>query len=464
MGFAEVKEKSDSIQKAVEESSVLVGKTGVGRVSGLTIQVGPDGMEAYSKHLKTLSESLKQSMFKVLFMGAFKNGKSTTINALLGQELALVGTTEKTAVIAQVVYGTDDGLVRIFKNGSSVPEVASFKEFTTKYQLTREDKKLVEDKKSSGIDDRFSSVDYVLLNNPSKLLKNGVQLIDSPGLAASHSRTKVTHDFYPHANAVIFLMNALQLFTADEKDFIARHFVKVEPKPRHVFFLINRINQVDEDEGIQAVTLDTETILKNVFSTNKIFNRELYSKRVFFVDSKRAYKDKKEGKQTDEFGVREFKRFEKELEAFLTSEDRVIARYQPVAANLAAVFFETKSQVEERHIVLSKTPVELERNRQESTKKLDKLQEDVDRMEETIKNTQEIVKTKIWANLQTFLTTDMVKIWKEHSETFDQKLGILDMFKLVSPFHSQKEKARNFQTDDFFYSRVYRTTAYRLVG
>ena len=443
MGFSEVKAKSDAIQKAVEESSILVGKRGAGNVSGLTIPIGLDGMEAYSKSLRGLSDSLKTSMFKMLFMGTFKNGKSTTINALLGKELLIVGTTAATAVISQVVYGIDDGLVRIYKNGSPKPEVLSFDQFKKKYRLTREDKKLID---TQGSADRFAEIDYVSLTDSSALLKNGAQLIDSPGLEESKSRTQATTTFFPQANAIIFLLDATKLFSDKEKSFVRTHFAMAEPKPRNVFFLVNRINQVEDDNGRQEVIAETKDMLLELFTTNNIFDNDFYNKRVFFVNSLDVYREKQGNAVIeDRFnGVKEFKRFEAELEAFLTSDDKVLARYQPVAANLAAVYLETTNQIEQRRQFLLKPPTELEKNQRESEKKLNELEKDVSRMEETIDNTKAVVSEKVLADLQKFLATDLVTIWKRHSTTFDKRLGILDMFRLALPIYSDREKQEIF--------------------
>lgn len=443
MGFVEVKEKADAIQKAVEESSILVGQSGTGSIPGLKVPVGLEGMGTYSKSLQVLSNSLKTSMFKMLFMGTFKNGKSTTINALLGQRLLPVGVTATTAVISQVVYGEDDGRVRIFKNGSPVPEEISFEQFKEKYKLTREDKQLID---KQGSVDRFEFVDYVLLKNDSDLIKNGVQLIDSPGLEEAKSRTKATQQFFPQANAIIFLLDASKLFSEKEKSFIGSHFALVEPKPRNVFFLVNRINQVeDEEDGLEEIKREVSDILKPVFTSNGVFNPDLFDKRVFLVNSLGAYKEKQSGNASDELGVKEFKRFEKELETFLTSNDRVLARYQPVAANLAAVCLEAKKHIEERRQIMAKPIAELERNHRESEKKLAALEKDITGMEKTIDNTRALVAEKIMADLQKFLTTDILATWKKHSETFDKKLGILDMLKLALPIYTDKEKQEIFR-------------------
>lgn len=443
MGFAEVKEKADTIQKAVEESSILVGKTGAGTVQGVTVPVGLDGMETYSKSMRTVSDSLKKSIFKVLFMGTFKNGKSTTLNALLGVELLPVGATEKTAVIAQVIHGANDGLVRIFKNGSPVPEETSFKTFQDQYQLTRQDKRLVE-REGGSIDDRFASIDYVLINNSSELLKNGVQLIDSPGLAATKSRAKVTQKFFYQANATVFLLSANHPFSGEEKAFIFNHWVNVEPKPRNVFFLVNFINMKTEAER-EDIKDEARLYLEEVFSTNDVFDSELYNKRVFFVNSKGMYEEKNSGGFSDDFGVAEFRRFEKELEAFLVSDERALAPYRTATANLAAVYFEAQKQIEQRRQLMDKPLAELEKNHQASEKKLDELKKDIERMEETIDATQALVSEKILADLQRFITTDILTSWKRHSRKFDENIGILDMIKLALPFFSDREKQAIFR-------------------
>ena len=442
MGFVDIKQKADAIQKAVEESSLLIGKPGAWQVevAGVTIPVGLDGMGTYSKSLQVLGDSLKQSIFKVLFMGTFNNGKSTTLNALLGRELLPVGATEKTAVIAQVVYGTDDGNVQIFKNGSPNP----LETFMKQYQLTRKDKRLVEQEGGS-IDDRFSGIDYVLLKIPSDLLRNGVQLIDSPGLAATRSREKVTQNFFKQANAVVFLLTAINPFLAEEKLFIAQHFVNVEPKPRNVFFLVNRINQLNNEADRRDVMDETKHDLNDVFTEKGVFDSDFYNRRVFFVNSYGRYEDRRNGTTSDEFGIKEFRRFEKELEAFLVSDERTLAPYRTAAANLAAVYLEAQRQIEQHNQLMKKSLEELENNQLESEKKLAELEKAIERMEETIDNTKNLVAKKLIGDLQKFLGTDILEKWPSHAETFDRNLSILDMITLANPLSSNKRKQAVFQ-------------------
>ena len=157
MGFKEVQKKADTIQKAVKESSILLGPVSDEMLEGTSVRPGLDKI-TYAKALKDEAEKLDTSMFKTLFMGTFKNGKSTTINAIHGRERLPVGATAATAVISQVVYGKDCSHVKIYRNGLAEPEIVDLEEFLEVYKLSDDDITTIEGKGSL---DRFADGDYV---------------------------------------------------------------------------------------------------------------------------------------------------------------------------------------------------------------------------------------------------------------------------------------------------------------
>ncbi len=433
MGFVEVKEKAEAIQKAVSECSMLVGPVGNERIPGEPFEPGLSGMSTYSSRLKEIGEDLKSSMFKTMFMGTFKNGKSTTINAILGEEMLPVGATATTAVISQVVYGTNQQEVKIFKNNSDIPQTMSFDRFMEEYKLSPKDIAMIEE---TGALDRFQDTDYVMLESSHELFRDGVQLIDSPGLEEAVARTKATEKFVPQANAIVFLLDAVHPFSAKEKTYIKQHFVYAEPKPRNVFFVMNRINQCSSDADREAVKQQTRIMLEPVFTTDGIFDEDLYNKRVFFVNAYGAFMDKKAGRQPIGTGMMEF---QAALEDFLTSEDRVLARYQSVAANLAGVFQEAERQTREAQALMGKPIEELQRNSQKSAETLDDLEKKVQRLGAVIDKTSALVSVKIMNDLERFLTVDMPNAWKEYARLYDGKFGITDMIKVALPL---KEEAK----------------------
>lgn len=434
MGFAEVKEKADAIQKAVEESSVIIGANAKGNVPGVSVSTGLPGMESWATDLRKISEELKISIFKILCMGTFKNGKSTAINALIGKELLPVGVTACTAVISQVIYGADSSHVRVFKTGSSTPEVLTWERFNKEYKLSQEDKKLID---QDGKLDRFSDIDYVLLENNSELFRDGVIIIDSPGLEEAVSRTKATENFFPQANAIVLVLNALQLLSGKDRLFILQHFIAPDTKPRNVFFIVNRFNQLNNDQEREEVRQEAMEMLEPVFTVDGVLNRELMNNRVFFVNALGAYEMKKNGQVPVGTGMDEF---QNALEKFLTSEDRILARYQSVVANMASVLVDAQRKISETKIAMTKPLAELEKNSAASQKKLDALDKDIKSMATTINRTEDLVKTKILSDLQLFLTVKMPENWKSHAAQYDTKFGITAMIKLALPFVSNARR------------------------
>ena len=429
MGIKDFKKKADEMQRAVAECSVLVGPAG-GTVDGVAAAAGLNRNTA-AKILSDKAEELKGSIFKVLVMGTFKNGKSTTINALVGKELLPVGATAATAVISQVLYGKDTANVKIFKNGSAVPEILPFNRFMQEYKLTDEDINRIED---TGGCDRFSDVDYVTIESEHELFRDGVQLIDSPGLGEAVARTKTTNTFIPQANAVIFLLDAVHLFSDLEKQYIKLHFAFAEPKPRNVFFVVNRINQSNDPEAIKK---QCRTVLKPVFTADGVLDEELYKNRVFFIDAYGAFLARKAGREATGTGLPEF---QAALESFLSSSDKVLAKYQSVLANMANIYREAEKEIAQDRLVKEKSVAELQKNQARSEEKLRALEKEVKSIRETIEQTEKLVCMKILTDLQQFLTIDMPNAWTANYDQYDGKFGITDMVKMALPLKTETKE------------------------
>ena len=93
------------------------------------------------------------------------------------------------------------------------------------------------------------------------------------------------------ADAVMFCLNATSLLGGNELTYIHNNFDGKHL--RNVFFVINRINlinQINPGELETNVMPYVESKLKGVFTDhNGKFDRELYNKRVFYVDALSAF-------------------------------------------------------------------------------------------------------------------------------------------------------------------------------
>ena len=63
------------------------------------------GMKGWQETISQLTDKVNSDRFKVLVLGEFKRGKSTLINALLGEEVLPAFATPCTAIINEVKWG-----------------------------------------------------------------------------------------------------------------------------------------------------------------------------------------------------------------------------------------------------------------------------------------------------------------------------------------------------------------------
>ena len=307
--------------------------------------------------------------------------------------------------------------------------------FLEEYRLTDEDIIMIEDEGST---DRFANVDHAVFESNLDIFKDGVQFIDSPGLGEAVSRTKTTNKFIPQANAIVFLLDAQHLFSNEEKKFIRIHFVNTDPKPTNVFFLVNRMNQLSSDADRESVKRQTMIMLKGVFTNENGFDQELYDNRVFFGNSYGALQMQIEGKNPVGTGIPEFKTA---LEEFLTSEERVIAKYKSVVANIAGVYLIADKQLKENTALLKKDVSVLEANRDAANSKLDELKKSISVMERIVETSKKNIVNKVLTSLETFVKVDLINDWASYAEKYDDKFGITDMIKLAMPIGvSEKSK------------------------
>lgn len=149
----------------VQEELVRVLRRGAERLRGAGLPTGP------AERLEELAQQVRQPCV-VAVVGRVKVGKSTFVNALLGEDLAKVGTTETTATINYFSYGTPDPErpVRCHWRGGKVTDESR----TFLDGLQGNDLETL--RRADGID----HLEYFL---PNPLLKQ-ITLVDTPGTGA----------------------------------------------------------------------------------------------------------------------------------------------------------------------------------------------------------------------------------------------------------------------------------------
>ena len=171
----------------------------------------------------------------LLVAGEFNAGKSTFINALLGDQVLTSDIIPATAVVTKLTYGEIEEVIGHFGDGS-------FKHFDRSWLegLTAE--------RAGDLESIRHDLSYIELKLPREHLKR-LTIIDSPGLNSGYERhTSATTEFMKRADEIIWLFNYQNLGTNSELSQLR----KIREIGLYPYGVVNRIDlHNDEEESIE---------------------------------------------------------------------------------------------------------------------------------------------------------------------------------------------------------------------
>jgi hypothetical protein len=171
----------------------------------------PGDAGALAGHLSRTAERARAGRFLVLLVGNFSSGKSTLLNALVGEPVLPVKVNPCTAILTELRWGENPRVEVRFRDGTS--EALSPTEFVQRYQL----RTASEENAGAEVDDRFGVVERAVVQWPLPLLHDGVAILDTPGLDDDDRRTQRTLGSLGEADAVVFVLNATRFLTDLER-------------------------------------------------------------------------------------------------------------------------------------------------------------------------------------------------------------------------------------------------------
>lgn len=367
------------IRSAAELSALSRGTDDCENAAGRNGMTGSH-MCAEEESTTNISRLYSGDVFDILVVGTFTSGKSTLINGLMGRLIRGAKVAGDTAFITMVKYGEHEDQVQVYRKGSLVPQSCSLKQFYKENEPSGDIWKHFEE---GGIYNRFADVDYVVTECNNSLLRSGLRFIDTPGIQDENSSAKTAFHFIPKAAAIIFVLNALQPFTAIERRYIEENFCN--RNIQNIFFAVNRIDNISSEDLDSLLKPFVRSALESVFR-NAVgeFNQELYDKRVFYINAYEAlcartnqpcYK-KSGGKYTEaaaDMNSTGISQLEAALSEYLSSKEHIQAVLRPALESMAHVYQDAcdKAGKEEKKKSLPLT--QLEEKAKRSEKKLEDL-------------------------------------------------------------------------------------------
>lgn len=177
---------------------------------------------------------------KILICGEFKRGKSSFINALIGRNLCAVDQDICTSVVSIIRYGVKERVMRNFGDFSAQQrEEIPFADIE-KYTVGRADE--------------VKNTLFLEIELPLESLKNGMVLIDTPGVGGLDPRHAfITTYFLPLADITLFMTDVNEPLTVTELDFYKQ---KVARYAKHTFVIVNKCD-LKTPEQVDDIKNDT---------------------------------------------------------------------------------------------------------------------------------------------------------------------------------------------------------------
>lgn len=318
---------------------------------------GKLGLNREIEEVTQASNSLRHGVFRLVVLGDMKRGKSTFLNALIGENLLPSDVNPCTAVLTVLKYGSQKQVTVYLNNGKS-PERVDLAHFKQHYTIAPEEAKQLETKQQQA----FPQVSHVEIEYPLPLLKQGIEIVDTPGLNDTEARNQLVLNYVNNCHAVFFILSATQPCTLDERRYLNNY---LKDRGLTLFFPINgwdrvRGGLVDPDD--QKALQDAKDKLDRVFRSNlrdycQKNGRDIYEERVFFISALDALRQRLKDPDATLKGTG-FNAFLSVLDCFL-SEERVTAQLQASATLARRVYYRVSEAIQRRIPLLSQEAGEL---------------------------------------------------------------------------------------------------------
>lgn len=184
---------------------------------------------------RDLVKKLDEDRFHLVVVGEFNHGKSSFVNALLGETALAVGVTPTTAAIHHLKYADAPSAEVVYSSGKR--ETIPFGEVR---------------KFAVGGGGSTDQVDFLEIGYPAPILKERILLVDTPGVNdLSLQRSDITYSYIPRADAVLFLLDAGQILKESERIFLQDKLLKASRDK--IVFVITKWDILTVDEQKEAL-------------------------------------------------------------------------------------------------------------------------------------------------------------------------------------------------------------------
>jgi hypothetical protein len=333
-----------------------------------------DGLAALAeergRQLRVAADTVKADAFRLLVLGEFKRGKSTLINAMLGQDVLPARVAPCTAIVTEVKYADTPRAVLHFTEKDK-PPITVPPDQLRRYVVIEGDDLDDEDEAAGHISKSpYSSME---LYYPLELCRNQVEIVDSPGINEHKTRTDVALDALSRTDAVILVLSCQQALSKSERSFVEEYLGG--RNLRNVFVVWNHFDHiVDSPDDIQDIQKRSRTY----FEPRGVPER----RQVFFVTARTALvaRKKQDRTEAEQAAVAKLEQFERALEQFLTTDRARAKLRRPLEMAENAVRDSLSDLIPRKESMLRQPLQELQRLYEEQRPRLEEVERQRERL------------------------------------------------------------------------------------
>jgi ribosome biogenesis GTPase A len=204
------------------------------------------GTRPVSEEARALAARVSEGRFYVACIGQTKRGKSTLINALIGEPILPVGFIPVTAVPTVIRFG-EQPRARIQARDGSWREIA-----------VSDLKQYVSEEHNPENTKRVMGVEVFV---PGRLVATGMCLVDTPGLGSVFAgNTAATQAFIPHIDAALVVVGADPPLAGEELALVEG----VSRQVQDLILVLNKADRATDEEKAAAVSFSRQVLEKRL--------------------------------------------------------------------------------------------------------------------------------------------------------------------------------------------------------
>lgn len=191
--------------------------------------------------IRQLLGRINEGRFFLACVGQFKRGKSTLLNALVGEPILPTGVVPITTVPTVLRFGSEKSARVLICGKWQTVRPDQLAQYVSE-ELNPENEKLVE------------GVEAFL---PSPLLASGMCLVDTPGIGSVFAgNTETTNEFIPQIDAAILVVGADPPISGEEAALVEAVAANVD----QILIVLNKIDRVSPAERQQAAAFASKVL------------------------------------------------------------------------------------------------------------------------------------------------------------------------------------------------------------